>query len=275
MSENANKDMQRIEVDMLLEVDRICKKFKIRYFLVAGTLLGAVRHKGFIPWDDDIDIAMPLKDYIRFCKIAEKELDKEYFLQNYKTDITAMWYTKIRKNNTTAIQINHKNRMHHQGIWIDIFPLIGVENNEKWLYKLNKKAKRTKKILTKKLGLMEDTEGKIVYKIANKLISLKICRMIFGIIFKHLFKDPESYSYCYYLWSSSKIKARFLTEFFYESCEVEFEGHMFPAPYKWDEYLTTEYGDYMTPPPPEKRNGGSHTISIVDINNDYTKYINR
>ena len=118
------KEMQKIELEMLLEVDRICKKFNIRYFLIAGTLLGAIRHKGFIPWDDDIDIIIPLNDYIKFCKVAEKELNKNYFLQNYKTDFTAMWYTKIRKNNTTAIQANHKNKLHHQGIWIDIFPLI-------------------------------------------------------------------------------------------------------------------------------------------------------
>ncbi len=274
MAENHNKDMQKIEVEMLLEIDRICKKFNIRYFLIAGTLLGAIRHKGFIPWDDDIDIAMPLNDYRRFCKIAEKELNDKYFLQNYKTDTIALWFTKIRKNNTTAIQLNHKNKLHHQGIWVDIFPLIGVENDEQWLSEINKKAKRTKKILNKKIGLMEDTEGKIIYEIANKLISLKVCKFFFGLFFKHLFKDPENYSYCFYLWASSKIKAKFPTEMFSEVCEVEFEGHMFPAPKDWDGYLTLEYGDYMTPPPPEKRNGGSHTISIVDINNNYTKYIN-
>lgn len=275
MTENHTKVLQKIELEMLLEVDRICKKFNIRYFLIAGTLLGAIRHKGFIPWDDDIDIVMPLKDYIRFCKVVEKELCNEYFFQNFKTDTIALWFAKIRKNNTTAIQINHKNRKHHQGIWIDIFPLIGVKNDEQWLVKINKKAKQTKKVLTKKIGLMEDTEGRIVYKIANKLISYKICKIVFWKLFKYLFKDPEKYTYCYYLWASSKIKARFPTEIFSETCDVEFEGHMFPAPKEWDKYLTIEYGDYMTPPPPEKRNGGSHTIAIVDVNKNYTEYISK
>ena len=273
MIENTTKKMQKIETEMLLEIDRICKKHNIKYFLIAGTLLGAVRHKGFIPWDDDIDIAMPFKEYIRFCKVAKKELKSDYFLQNYQTDVIAMWFTKIRKNNTTAIQDNHKNKLHHQGIWIDIFPIIGVKNDKQWLSKLNKNAKRIKKILTKKIGLLEDTEGKIIYEIINKLIPLKIYQFIFGLFYRHIFKDPKKFSYCYYLWANFKIKARFPSELFTETCEVEFEGHMFPAPKEWDKYLTIEYGDYMTPPPPEKRNGGSHTISIVDINNNYTKYI--
>lgn len=266
------KELQKIELEILLEIDRICKKHNIKYFLVDGTLLGAIRHKGFIPWDDDIDISMPIKDYYKFCKIAKKEMSNNYFLQNFKTDITGMWFAKVRKNNTTAIEKGHTSKLFHQGIWVDIFPLIGVKNNKVWLKKYNKKVLFAKKILNKKIGLLEDTENKLFYKLCNFLIPLNLCRMLSNIIYKLSFKDIKNYDYGYCLWASSTITAKFKSDLFDECCEVEFEGHLLPVPKKWHEYLTTEYGDYMTPPPPEKRNGGCHTLEIVDINNDYKKY---
>ncbi len=266
------KELQSVELEILLEVDRICKKHNIKYFLVSGTLLGAIRHKGFIPWDDDIDICMPIKDYRRFCKISSKELDDKYFLQNFKTDKTSIWFSKVRKNNTTAIETKHENKLHHQGVWIDIFPLIGVKNNKRQIKALNQKAKFAKKILAKKIGLMEDTGNKMLYIIANKLIPLSVCRKITELIFKQIFRDNSKYTYCYYLWASPTITARFTSDIFEEVSMVEFEKKLFPAPRKWHEYLTCVYGDYMTPPPPEKRNGGCHTLSIVDVNKDYSHY---
>ena len=98
MNENLKK-IQQIELDILLEVDRICKKHEIEYFLDFGTLLGAVRHSGFIPWDDDIDIGMTRDNYEKFLKIASSELKKDYFLQNVYTEReTPFLYSKIRKN---------------------------------------------------------------------------------------------------------------------------------------------------------------------------------
>ncbi len=275
MPENHMKDLQKVELEILIETDRICKKHNIRYFLVAGTLLGAIRHKGFIPWDDDIDICMPIEDYRKFCKVAKKELNKNYFLQNYKTDFSGMWFSKIRKNNTTAIEKNFESKLHHQGIWIDVFPLIGIKHEKKWIENLKSKVLPAKKLINKKIGIMEDIDKKPIFKILNFFISMNLLRLITSAIYRVSFKSPSVYKYCYYLWASSAIKPRFESEWFSESCEVEFEGHMFPAPKDWDKYLTIEYGDYMTPPPPEKRNGGSHTISIVDINNNYTKYIKK
>ena len=147
MSSYNIKDLQNVELEILLEVDRICKKHGVKYFLVSGTLLGAVRHKGFIPWDDDIDICMPVSDYRKFCKIAQEELGENFFFQSYETDFYDRWFAKIRKNNTTCIEKVYENSRLHQGVWIDIFPLIGVKNNEEWLKKTTKKARFAKKLL--------------------------------------------------------------------------------------------------------------------------------
>ena len=137
---------------------------------------------------------------------------------------------------------------------------------------IQQKVSFAKKILNKKIGLLEDTENKVFYKVCNFLIPLNLCRMIANIIYKFSFKGIKNYDYCYCLWASPTITARFKSDLLDEICDVEFEGHLLPVPKKWHEYLTATYGDYMTPPPPEKRNGGAHTIEIVDVNNDYKKY---
>lgn len=275
MNNEILKELQKIELEILLEVDRLCKKHNIRYFLVSGTLLGAVRHKGFIPWDDDVDICMPIKDYYKFCKIAKKELDHNFFLQNFETDFTNKWPAKIRKNGTTAIEKGFEKSIFHQGIWIDVFPLIGVNNDKEWIAKAYKKSDFSKNLLRKRQGAMKDFKTLPYDKKLLKFIPFKLVRLVVRIIISTVFKSHEKFEFCTYLWGNAKISPRFKSDIFAEDCEVEFEGHMFPAPKRWDDYLKLVYGDYMTPPPPEKRNGGCHTISIIDLKNNYTNYIEK
>ena len=93
--------IQQHQLNMAKEVDRICKKYNLRYSIAGGTLLGAIRHQGFIPWDDDLDISMPREDYDKFIKIAQQELGKKYFLQTWDTDKNFVFpFAKIRENNT-------------------------------------------------------------------------------------------------------------------------------------------------------------------------------
>lgn len=273
MDNNVLKSLQSIELEILLEVDRICKKHNIKYFLVAGTLLGAIRHKGFIPWDDDVDICMPIEDYYKFCKVAKTELKKDYFLQNFKTDFSDRWFAKVRKSNTTCIEKGYINSKIHQGIWIDIFPLIGVKNDQKWLDSVTKKATFAKKLLSKRFSSTQAFKSLSIEKKILKFVPICIIRFVAELIYRTIFKKYHKYDYCYYLWGDSKIRSRFKSDLFDNICEIEFEGHLLPAPERWNEYLSIVYGDYMTPPPPEKRNGGSHTLEIVDVNKNYSDYL--
>ena len=116
---------------MLKDFHDFCEENGIVYFIDAGTLLGAVRHQGFIPWDDDIDVCMDVKNYRKFLRIARKRLPERYFLQNYKTDpkVDFMW-SKIRMNGTTSMYRNRMNYDIHWGICMDIFVLAGVRKSQ-------------------------------------------------------------------------------------------------------------------------------------------------
>lgn len=142
------KEVWQLELDMLEEVDRICQKYEIEYFLQGGTLLGAVRHKGYIPWDDDIDIVMRRNDYNKFLEIAQKELGDKYFLQYYKTERKYnRGHAQIRNPNTTAIIKGDEFNNFNKGIFIDIFPLDNIPNDKKEADKFIKEVKKRKDFL--------------------------------------------------------------------------------------------------------------------------------
>ena len=125
------KKLQELEFDILKQFIEICDKYNLNYSLAYGTLIGAVRHKGFIPWDDDIDVAMSRADYDKFCKIMESQPLEGYFFQSYITEPQCgLIFSKIRKDNTVLSEIYSHHINMHQGVWIDIFPYDKVSNNK-------------------------------------------------------------------------------------------------------------------------------------------------
>ena len=132
--ENKNdiKSLQLICLEILKEIDRVCKKHNILYWLDSGSMLGAVRHNGFIPWDDDLDIAMFRDDYNRFLEIASKELKENYFLQTHQTDSEyPLFFAKVRRNNTFIDEKRYRRLNIHKGIYVDIFPVDKLGSNIK------------------------------------------------------------------------------------------------------------------------------------------------
>ena len=126
------RELQLYKLEILKDITNICDRHRLKYFLYGGTLLGCVRHNGYIPWDDDVDIALLWDDYIRLLKVLKKDSPKKYFVQNLWTEknFPCLW-TQIRVNGTTSMPIELKGLKIHWGICIDVFPLISVSDNDK------------------------------------------------------------------------------------------------------------------------------------------------
>ena len=275
---NTLRELQLCELQILKDVRRVCEQHGFLYYLAAGTLLCAVRHKGFIPWDDDIDIIMPYPDYVRFLEVAQKELSDGYFVQNSDTDpLYAHAYTHIRKNNTAMIRYWERRIHSHHGVWLDVFPMIYVKN---------KTDHKIKNILLRVCFFfrMDDalfSDSKEWYKkqsssAAVLLIQLarKLPRSIrYGLrnrILRWIYETPKGPYRCF-VWTN--ISELVPTEVYEgEPVLMPFEDDVYPAAGGFDKYLTCAYGDYMTPPPPEKRNGGHGEFEIIDLEQDWTFY---
>lgn len=135
--------VQLCEELILEEVDKICIKHNIQYFVGGGTVIGQKRHGGFIPWDDDIDINMSRNDYDKFLEVASRELPDYLFLQNHRTDVNfSKLYTKVRLKDTKFVEYQYRNSEMEQGIYIDIFPMDSASNDNEFLTKTDKQVMR-------------------------------------------------------------------------------------------------------------------------------------
>lgn len=250
------KRMQRIGLEMLIEVDRICRKCHISYELDGGTLLGAVRHKGFIPWDDDVDIRMLQREYERFRKACRKELDhKRFFLQDMTTDPGYRFgYGKLVRKGTSYHRLGQDMLTHKKGVFLDIFNCVNMPEKglEKQIYNL-------RCFLVRKMGYApigaeseKNPAIKAVYRLMEK-IPMKVIRRENRRL-DHQYIDKKTRLVRTPGWHYKQEDDGYLRRWMDERCELEFEGHLFYAPKDYDGYLRQLYGDdYMTPPPKEKQ----------------------
>lgn len=270
------REIQMCTFEVLKEVVRICDKHQLTYYLDYGTLLGAIRHKGFIPWDNDIDIEMPIKDYRKFLKIAPKEISENFFIQTYKSDhgYNLLW-TQVRANNTTSLPIKYKDWDIHWGMHIDIFPLVGI-SEEKIGEKLQTKGLELARALINKeyLQACEPDEIATNKKLKMLYVLPRALRVfVCDLILRMALKDPSKFDVCSGL--DRELSYRIDTVAYKNTISVEFEGMQFAAPEEYDYVLTTVYGDYMTPPPENERyfgHEGSHGKIIYDHTTDYKVY---
>ena len=259
---------QQALLSLLVEFDRVCKKLDIPYVLFAGTMLGAVRHQGFIPWDDDLDIMMLRPDYERFLKEAEGELDRgKFFLQKEFSDHWPMFFSKLRLNGTTCLEKYHpKDPASHQGVYIDLFPCDHALESE-----LGRKLQfyASKIVIAKSL----DRRGYETNSWKKKLF-MALCRFLPVKPFLKLVKQGKSDSqkvHSFLGGASSFGKSVYDRACFEERTQLTFEGQKFPVSAHFDALLTTLYGDYMALPPEDQRAIKQHAI-LIDLENSYEKY---
>lgn len=278
MDEFLLEKLKHIELDIFKKFIEICEKYNFKYFLLGGTALGAVRHKGFIPWDDDIDVGMPRQDYEKFLIVAQSELPEHLFLQTHITDINyPLNFAKIRNSNTTFIETSvHNIKMNH-GIYIDIFPLDGypkskliskvrylidtiVSKSIKTIFFHEKKSKKTV------LGHVNDVIASIFFKDYRKAVIAKE-----KLLKKYSYEDSEIVANYGGAWGMKEVMPK---SYFGNGTIVEFEGLKVTLAEDYDKYLKSVYGDYMTPPPPEKR-VGHHFCTVIDTDKSYLYYIDK
>ena len=261
-----SKKLKEIEIEILDKFVSICEKNNIEYYLAYGTLLGAVRHKGFIPWDDDIDVYLKGEDYYKFEKIMESNPDSKYFFQSLKTDKNyCLYFNKLRMNNTSVIEKKLSNEKINNGIYIDIFPLIPLPNNQKEAKSLRTKYKLVNLLIESNL---KDKTKYNSYGKAGKIMS-KIFK-IFPISLKHKIANKLCQEMILYQGEYSNYielldNIVFSKDSFKKTTKVLFEGKKYNAPKNYDKHLTEIYGDYMTPPPKDKRGGHSFLSVNFDV----------
>lgn len=265
VTDELRRELQLTELEIAVEVDRICHKNGIRYSLDGGTLLGAVRHKGFIPWDDDMDIIFTRTEYEKFYQACQRDMDHErFFLQEHRTDSHYRWgYAKIRRKGTEFVRLGHEHMRYRTGAVIDLFVLDNVPDAfpSRQLYFLVNYAIR--KTLYSELG--KKAESNVLARLWYTCLSFvprEACfwmrDAISGVVNKSetelvahlLFPYPKSCKY--------GIPANIFDE--YE--EMSFEGMMFSVAKGYDKYLTLLYGDYMTLPPENQRVSHNFASSI-------------
>lgn len=263
-------ELQKIQLSMLKDFDSVCQKHRISYQLFSGTALGAVRHKGFIPWDDDIDVVMLREDYERFFDSASKELDsKKYYVQREFSEHWPMFFSKLRLNGTTYIEKYHSHDARiHQGIYIDIFPCDNLSDS-RLMQKLQYIA--SKIVISKSLYARGYETNSTVKK-----CFMQFCRILPTEPFKRLCirrNDSSSLKVHTFFGGGKKFeRSIYLREWFEQSVKMRFEDSEFPVSAHYDEMLRVMYGDYMIMPTLEQRVCKRHA-AIVDINKPYTFYL--
>lgn len=259
MENNDLKILQQEIFKITKEVTKLCDKHNIKYFLIAGSLLGAVRHKGFIPWDDDMDIGMMRDDYEKFLKIAEKELPKPYFLQTMQNEKNCgLIFAKVRNENTETYETPSKHLNLRNGIWLDIFPFDSIpDDNKKAKFHFNK-IRFLNFSLKTKIGYKYDQNTlylKIRYYIIRFFTSFISINSLKNKISKEMIKYNHTnckriinYGCVYSLEKEIQNK-----DIFNELILFNFENAKFFGPKNFNSYLMQMYGNYMKLPPKEKQ----------------------
>ena len=265
--DNELRKLQLVELELLDEFVRICDKYNLTYYLAYGTLLGAVRHKGFIPWDDDLDVVMPQQDYVTFCNVVRKEVDSIRFtFQDTNDKNNPLFSAKLRRNGTiyTSKKLLRL-KMEHYGCWIDIFRMDNVNNPKSILFWGQYLFHYLNPVIFHRALI--DLNGlsfarKFVHY-CSCILSLKQWNDLRDKVFMACKNNESKYIAVFGTPYSPKKEIR-LRKAFGIPNKIEFEGKMYNAPADYDYVLKCSYGDYMKLPPIESRQP-SHFADVWEI----------
>ena len=264
-----NKKLHYCQLLLAAELKRICEKHNIKYFIIAGTLLGAVRHKGFIPWDDDMDFAIMRKDYAKFLSVCKTELGDKFILQEMFSDLDyALPVAKLILKGTYFVERNASKSKSQKGIFIDIFPFDSIPDGDEQRKKHNKSTYFLKRLFLAKQGYTIAEKGQIIKSFVYfmlKLLSLFVSK-------KYIRNRLDNELRRYENENTKKVaalggaygytKESVERRWFDKTVELPFEDITLAAPKDYVEYLTYFYGDYMTPPPEDKRYNRHNAVEL-------------
>lgn len=264
MSEHKLNKLQEEELKIFKIFIEICKNNNLRYMICGGSFLGAVRHKGFIPWDDDIDVAMPRPDFEKFLVIAPDILPEDLYLSTYKFGEQHITLVAMIINKNKDFTLNNSAKQIQTGAWIDILVIDGAPEpgirrklfGVKYMYyrMMNQFAHFDEIVnLNKERPWYENLAIKFaqITKIEKRIDPIKIGDKFH----KFLKANPyETSRYVATFMGAAKMNEILPREIYGEGSDYEYEGMIVKGPDKYDEYLSHFYGDYMVPPPVDQRN---------------------
>lgn len=258
------RELQNTMLEILKLVDKICRDNDIKYSLCSGTLLGAVRHKGFIPWDDDLDIRMTRDNYDRFIEVWNEINPKGYSLQNKEnTPNFPQSFSKIRKNNTTFVQHEWEKEKYNTGVFVDVFPLdripSGILSKKLFYFRCYKYLIFTRENLNSEENKVIKSAISILMKITTYKHRMKYRERFIERLKKY---DSNKSLNCVAIEMPSMLKVKFPPDVADEYIDLEFEDGKFMCFKKWDAFLTAMFGDYMTLPPEEERLWQHHPLVL-------------
>ena len=263
------KGMQTSQLEILKSLKKVCDEHNVVFYLAFGTALGAVRHKGFIPWDDDIDIYMRMED-IEKLKEIQKFLPSNLFVQTRdKEKEYGLLIARVRDSNTTLVEEDHMNRDINHGVYIDVYPLFYCPESNmkmKWIVGLSFLCRLFA------YNAPPANKGGIATKVSKFLLNIfpnKVKRKIADKLYTYITSQPVSKYVSTF--PDVSLGKRFKDEWFKVPSTCIFEGEEMPMPTKQEDYLTYEFGDYMQLPPVEKRQIHHHYI-FADFENSYQNY---
>ena len=270
LEKDYKRKLQLRILDIVKDVDKICRENDIDYYILYGSALGAIRHQGFIPWDDDFDIGMTFDNYVKFLEICEKKLDKnKYYVQTPEKEKNYyLSFSKIRDIRTTLIEEGNENIDIVRSVYIDVFPLVGILNNKikERILKINRAF-----MLSANMNVINNKFLRCIFDIILKIFGRrKILKYTTKRCFKYNTNDCEYW--CSIADGDGYIQNKIKREIYGKPKYVKFEDIMLPVPENTDKYLKNIYGDYMKIPSEEQIKFREHTPYYLNFDLPYDEY---